>query len=147
MDQSNELIRKTNLYSVVLNLNMNKLDYLSKKEEELRKLNEQLEAKNREILDDPEDEEEAVEAPEREDDNEYQNEEQITTDQRNREFEESNKGGYTQGPANGGDEDPEFSNALSEVEKYREVLDKKKELERTVEYQRAKIEALKIELD
>jgi hypothetical protein len=34
---------------------MNKLDYLSKKEEELRKRNEQLEAKNREVLDDVED--------------------------------------------------------------------------------------------
>ena len=44
-------------------------------------------------------------------------------------------------------EDEEFDNALSQVEKYKEVLEKNRELERTIIFQKAKIEAIQNELD
>jgi hypothetical protein len=43
--------------------------------------------------------------------------------------------------------DEEFENALYQVEKYREVLEKKKELERTIIFQKARIEAIENELE
>lgn len=45
------------------------------------------------------------------------------------------------------EKDEEFESALTQVEKYREVLERKKELERTVIFQKAKIEAIENELE
>ena len=44
-------------------------------------------------------------------------------------------------------QDEEFESALTEVERYKEVLEKNRELERTVIFQKAKIETLQNELD
>lgn len=41
----------------------------------------------------------------------------------------------------------EFDSALSEVERYREVLEKSKEQEKVINFQKAKIAALEAELD
>ncbi|CAI2373295.1 unnamed protein product [Moneuplotes crassus] len=44
-------------------------------------------------------------------------------------------------------QDEEFESALTEVERYKEVLEKNRELERTIIFQKAKIEAIQTELD
>lgn len=43
--------------------------------------------------------------------------------------------------------DEEFDEALSQVEKYRDVLDKNKEQEQIITFQKAKIEAMESEID
>jgi len=109
------------ILSFFINLNSkmnNKLEYLAQKEEELRRLNEQLEKKNQNILN-------KKYSPEKEQQEEAPLDDSLGQEappEENKEEEVKMK------------EDSEFDQAIGEVERYREVLEKNKELEKTVAF-------------
>ena len=98
---------------------------LAKKEEELRRLNEEIEEKNKVMF-----------AEERASIPEPNLPEPDFRDQEEEEAAEQEE-----------EKDEEFESALSEVERYREVKDRNEGLERKSMFQTAKIEALESELE
>ncbi|CDW88177.1 UNKNOWN [Stylonychia lemnae] len=157
---------------------MNKLDYLAQKEEELRKLNEQLEQRKNNILDDEkeyqidtktnkltinngrnpfaQDDDDHLDQNEDDDDfnKQFHNDDpkfrQSATSllKEAKQLRESYQRDKTNDrPAVSDHYDDEFNSALSEVERYREVLEKSKEQEKIINFQKAKIAALQAELE
>jgi len=140
-----------------------KLTFLAKKEEELRKLNEQLTEKQKMIEspsqpDPNEDQELSASDPENsnpDSDNEKQaemleNELKNEKLDENEEIKESKKADQAENQEKPNEqpteEDAEFEKNLLEVKKYQEVVEKCTEYERTIALQKAKIETLELEL-
>jgi len=114
-------------------MNEDKLSLLAKKEEELRKLNEQLTQKQRQI--------EAEEPEEGSDNEELYREDDLQEDLRQDIAEE-----LPEPKDEIKDNDEEFERNLLEVKKYQEVAERCNEYERTIALQKAKIATLEVEL-
>ena len=110
---------------------MNKLDYLAQKEEELRKLNEQLDSRKTDLLQQEEEPKKDI----------FANNAWTVNNVPEQPPEEEDK--YEEEKY----EDQPDDDALHEVQNYQEVLEKSKEQQKIINIQKAKIQALQAELE
>eukprot|EP00826_Nyctotherus_ovalis_P043301 TRINITY_DN4544_c0_g1_i3.p4 TRINITY_DN4544_c0_g1~~TRINITY_DN4544_c0_g1_i3.p4 ORF type:complete len:192 (-),score=68.40 TRINITY_DN4544_c0_g1_i3:45-620(-) len=116
-------------------MNEDKLSLLARKEEELRKLNEQLTLKQRQIEAESPAGDSDDKASDREQEDDFRPDMDEEMHEPKHELKESAK-----------DNDEEFEQNLLEVKKYQEVAERCNEYERTIALQKAKIATLEVEL-